>query len=146
MELREVLSSLAVGNGIACGPDLMRYMDGGHTHDTDRRKRPRLALTWTIYLLRSTDTRPLESKTKNVSSEGFYCCVRERFVVGECIRCTVFIPTRDVEHPDECIFLECQATVVRVDPIAPDHYGIGCHIESYKMVTRARRTVSLAAT
>lgn len=144
MELREVLSSLAVGNGIACGPDLMRYMDGGYTSATDRRRRPRLPLAWSVHLLRSTGAHHLETKTKNVSSEGFYCSVHEPFVTGESIRCTVFIPTRNTEHPEECIFLECQAKVVRVDAMAPNQYGVACHIENYKMVTRPGRAGSTA--
>lgn len=139
MELRDVLSSLVIGNGIACGPDLMRIIDGGYTPDTDRRRRVRLPLSWTIYLLRSSDTHPLESKTKNISSEGFYCSVQEPFVIGECILCTMFVPAFDAEHPNEFMFLECQATVVRVDAIGPENYGMACHIENYKLVTRPRR-------
>jgi hypothetical protein len=139
MDLREVLSTLVIGNGIACGPDLMRILDGGYTPDTDRRRRVRLPLAWVIYVLRSSDTSPVETKTKNISSEGFYCYVHEALVVGECIRCTMVVPGFEAAHRDECISLECQATVLRVEAVGPRYYGVACHIDTYKMVTTAKR-------
>lgn len=134
MQPCEAFSPLALADGSACGPDLMRIVDGGYVSDTDGRE-GRLGLTWTVYLLRSTDAYPLETKTTNVSNKGFYCFVPEAFVVGECIRCTMMIPSFEAKRSKDHIALDCQATVIRVDPIDSSKYGLACHIDHYRIVT-----------
>lgn len=138
MQLPDILSTLVYESGIACGPDVMRAIENVRIPDSDRRKRVRMPLTWTIYLLRSTDTHPLEGKTKNISSDGFYCSVGEPFVVGESVRCTLFIPACDLERKDHFLFLECRATVLRVEFIAAENYGVACRIDDYKVVKPSR--------
>lgn len=139
MQSCEALSVLASTDGSAYGPDLMRIIDGGYGPETDRREKPRLGLSWTIYLLRSTDAYPLESKTINVSSKGFYCLAPEPFVVGECIRCTMMIPSFDGQRRDHNIALQCQATVIRVDTVENARYGLACQIDDYRIVTPGHR-------
>jgi hypothetical protein len=136
MAVQEVLSALVSEDGIACGPDLMRII-GRSTPEADRRRRVRLPLSWKIYLLRASDTHPLETRTRNLSSEGFYCLVPEPFVVSECVRCTIFVPVMesvtDVEHDRDFLMLECGATVLRIENLGLKSYGIGCRIDNYRI-------------
>lgn len=134
MQSCEALSPLALADGSAYGPDLMRIVDSGYGPDTDRRSKARLGLSWTIYLLRSTDAYPLESKTINVSSKGFYCLAPEPFLVGECIRCTMMIPSFSGERRDDYVALQCQATVLRVDTVEDEKFGLACRIDDYTVV------------
>ncbi len=79
---------------------------------------------------------PIESRTTNVSSDGFYCFVQERFAVGDRIRCTMIVPTFDAEHPSGVICLECDAKVLRLDQVGAGKCGMACRIEDYKVVSR----------
>ena len=75
------------------------------------------------------------SRTRNVSSQGFYCLVKERFESGERVECTVVIPIPKSAKQDEVLWLKCQARVLRVEPAAADTaYGIACQIEEYSIV------------
>src|SRR5215203_4987467 len=89
----EAVSPFVLADRAAYGPDLMRITEGILVPDVDRRRRDRLPLELKIYLLRSTDAHSIESRTVNVSCNGFYCRVLEPFQTGECIRCTISIPT-----------------------------------------------------
>jgi PilZ domain len=131
MEVGEVLSSLVVGSGIACGPDLMRIMDTAHAPVVDRRKRIRLPLSWTLYLGHANATHLVRGRTKNVSSNGFYCYVPEAFNVGEYVRCTMLVPTFNADLTP--MSLHCRVTVLRVDVEAPNLYGIACRIDDYSV-------------
>lgn len=135
------LAARVFGDGLVCGPDLMRIADG-NVPDIDRRGRARLPLCWTVYLIRSIDIEPVEGKTKNISSDGFYCFAPEPFVVGESIRCIINIPAFDVEQPDNVVSLECRAKVVRVEPVGIGKYGVACHIEDYRVVPGVRKVKS----
>ena len=139
MQSCEVVPPFALADGSACGPDLMRINDGGYVPSADRRGKMRLALSWTIYLLRSTDAYPLESKTTNVSCSGFYCFVVEPFVVGECLRCTMMIPSFGVHRAEDHLTLECRATVLRVDRLENGKHGLGCRIDDYSVVLPTSR-------
>jgi hypothetical protein len=129
----EGLSPLALADGSAYGPDLMRIIDSGYDPNTDRRSRARLRLSWTIYLLRSTGVCPLESRTVNISSGGFYCLTREPFMIGEYIQCTIMIPSFGSERRNGHIGLRCQATVLRVDVLEEVKFGIACRIDDYTL-------------
>jgi hypothetical protein len=139
MQSCEALSPLALTDGSAYGPDLMRIIDSGYGPESDRRGKTRLGLAWTIYLLRSTDACPLESRTVNVSSKGFYCFAPEAFVVGECVRCTMMIPSFTGQRHDDYVALQCQATVLRVDVMEGARYGVACQIDDYRIVTPITR-------
>jgi len=139
MQSCEALPPFALADGSAYGPDPMRITDGGYEPDADCRGRTQLALSWTIYLLRSTDTYPIESKTTAVSCSGFYCIVSELFIVGECVRCTIVIPSFGAHRTHDHVTLECLATVTRLDPIESGKYGLACQIDHYTVVTPAVR-------
>jgi hypothetical protein len=135
MQSCEEVPPFALADGSAYGPDLMRITDGGYEPDADWRGRTRFALSWTVYLLRSTDAYPIESKTTSLSCSGFYCVVSEPFIVGECVRCTLVIPSFGHHRPNDHLNLECQATVTRVEPTEPGKYRLSCQIDHYTVVT-----------
>jgi hypothetical protein len=125
-----------MGGALTAGPDLMRILDS-KTNYVDRRKRMRLALSWTVYLSRQGSTQPLHAKTKNVSCEGFYCVVEQPFVVGEVVHCTLVIPTFDPLSSNKTIGLDCHCKVVRVEFLGADTYGIAFYMPASWRITPA---------
>jgi hypothetical protein len=80
----------------------------------------------------------IASRTKNVSSEGFYCLVQEPFESGERVECTVVIPVPKSTKSDDVLWLKCQARVLRVEAVmAETAYGVAFQIEEYSVVPLA---------
>jgi hypothetical protein len=129
----ETVSPFAFADGTAYGPDLMRIAEGSYVPDIDRRQIGRLPLELKIYLLRSTDAYPLESRTTNVNCHGFYCKVPEPFLVGECFHCTIAIPAVGPRRGEDYLMLQCEATVIRID-LHESQYGLGCRINNYTIL------------
>jgi hypothetical protein len=125
---------LVLEDGRACGLDVMRTIDGGYAPDTDRRRKVRVPLSLTVYLFTGTTAEPLEGRTKNVSSDGFYCYVNQAVAIGEGIRVIMMIPAYHPTDRDYSMSLEYHARVVRVDALEARRYGIACHIESYRVL------------
>jgi hypothetical protein len=113
------------------GPGLM-IIPGNHHND--RRRKPRIPLSWTIHLTRQGDTRTIEAVTKNISSGGVYCVAQEPFVVGEIVRCVFPIPTFNPDWSDQHISLDYRARVVRVELAGGGQYGIALHVEDYRVL------------
>ena len=129
----EAVSPFVLADKAAYGPDLMRIAEDILVPDVDRRRRDRLPLELKIYLLRSTDTHSIESHTVNVNCQGFYCRVQEPFLTGECVRCTIAVPTVDRRRGMHHFMVECEATVVRVER-NEGQYGLGCRIDHYSIL------------
>src|SRR5689334_15346674 len=72
--------------------DPMRVEQSNSFRDSDRRRRQRLPLHWNVYIFREVDSSPLVSRTKDLSSEGFYCTVEKPFTPGEQVCCDIIIP------------------------------------------------------
>jgi hypothetical protein len=101
----------------------------------ERRSRPRAALQWVVHVSRAGSKHPVASKTRNVSSQGFYCLLQEPFKSGERVECTVVIPIPKSAKPDDVLWLKCQARVLRVEAAAADTvFGIAFQIEEYCVV------------
>ena len=102
---------------------------------TDRRTRPRAPLQWVVHVLRAGSKHPVASRTRNVSSQGFYCLVQEPFDWGERVECTVIVPVPKSAKPDDALWLKCQARVLRVESVvAGTAFGIAFQIEEYCVV------------
>lgn len=101
----------------------------------DRRKRKRVSLHWPVRLLQPG--RPsVVTSTENISSEGFYCNVKQPFRIGERLQCEIMIPGESFGLQEPTIRLRCQVTVRRVESsIKIDAFGLGCHIEDYALIT-----------
>ena len=102
---------------------------------SERRKNLRLPLQWSVHVVRLGARRPLRSKTRNLSSRGFYCVLHERLTTGERIECDLVVPTHTSRSCDDVLFLRCQARVVRVERVdAGEEYGLACRIEDYYLI------------
>src|SRR4051794_1976227 len=114
---------LVLRDGFACGPDLMRIVDKSSAAMVEeRRKRARLALAWTVYIMRSDDDHPLECRTKDLSSEGFYCYLPQPLTAGDSIRCIICIPATAPAVHERALSLNCKARVVRVENLSGNTY------------------------
>jgi hypothetical protein len=112
----------------------MRILNGSWGPGPERRKRQRVSVCWTVSLLRENAQRPIQSRTANLSSDGFYCLVSIPLTVGEKIWCDIVIPSPVTTG----ISLHCRATVLRVEStVGESVYGVACRMEDYTVVRRA---------
>ena len=108
-------------------------MEKGNSLPSERRKRTRNHLRWTVLLFRNTATEAVESLTRDLSSGGFYCTTKVAFTPGERLICTFKIPTYDPSGKDLEHRLECSVRVLRVEAqCAEGTFGLACQIEDYR--------------
>ena len=101
----------------------------------ERRKRVRLPLALTIYLSKQGDPHQYESKTRDISSAGFYCLIPVPIAPGESLDCFIMLPAGE-RGLNQSLCLQCTAKVVRVESSGLDgRFGVGCHIEEYHVRT-----------
>ncbi len=108
----------------------------------DRRKWTRLGLHWPVRLMRSGNCRAVESETKNVSRDGFYCICCEEFHLGERLECDLRLPALSLGFTGIALLLSCQAKVIRVEAV--DHsgaFGIACRIETFSLLSYPQETI-----
>ena|ERR1700733_11522123 len=101
----------------------------------DRRRHPRLPLSYLLRLFRPGYSEGIETKTEDLSCDGFYCISDHPVLPNERIECELRIPGEYVSHSKESdLVLRCQAEVVRVvpDELAP-RYGVACRLEGYTL-------------
>jgi hypothetical protein len=125
-------------DGLGSGLELMKmpvYAD-----QVERRQRPRMPLSWSVYLRRVCWAEALLARTCNISCKGFYCrfeAERAPFVLGETVGCRLMIPAHDPRDPDRTIALECRTKVVRVELVSDGTHGIAFQIDSnYRLSVR----------
>jgi len=106
----------------------------------DRRRRPRLRLAYRVRLRRPGDTSPMETKTQNVSCEGFFCTIEGAFSPGESLDCELVISNQELGRSAElAMVLRCRAEVVRVAPQPGTRsVGLACRLADY---TIGRQTI-----
>jgi len=110
-------------------------VNGHIDREADRRSRPRATLEWVVHLSKAGGKHPIATRTRDVSSQGFYCLVQEPFECGERVECTMVIPIPKSGKPDDVLWLKCQARVLRVEPAAADTaFGVALQIEEYCVV------------
>jgi PilZ domain len=100
---------------------------------SDRRRRPRLKLPYSIVLHRIGEPTGIQTATEYISSDGFFCISEQPFSPNESLDCEVMIPSQDSKCNDgESLVLHCRAEVVRVvtDGIKPG-YGLACRLKDY---------------
>jgi hypothetical protein len=125
---------LALEDGRACGLDVMRTTDATYAPEIDRRGRVRVALSLPIYVFADGSSEPVVGRTKNMSSEGFYCHLDQPFTIGEGVRVVIIVPGNDPRNRDRTLSLECFSRVVRVEPVDQKRFGVACLIENYRVV------------
>ena len=110
------------------------------TTGMERRRIPRAALHWTVYLLLPHSSHPFRSRTRDISRDGFYCFLKQPVVPGEHIECDIVVPTHNELNPADMVYLHCHAVVVRVEQTADEHgFGMACRIEDYRVVMDLNR-------
>jgi hypothetical protein len=99
----------------------------------DRRRRRRLRLAYPLRLYRSGDASRTETKTEDISCEGFFCVTNRHFSPFETLECELLIPVQEEGLPTEHdIVLRCQAEVVRVvHQVDEAAFGIACRLSDY---------------
>jgi hypothetical protein len=107
---------------------------GGMASSSDRRKRKRVALHWPVRLFGQPPTPAVATMTKNLSSEGFFCIIKEPFKLGARLQCEIVIPGGSLGLSESSIRLQCHVTVKRVELLSSG-FGLGCHIEDYSLLT-----------
>ena len=101
----------------------------------ERRRSPRVALRWTLYLLGNGTRHPLRTETRDISRDGFYCVLDQPLRPGERIRCDIVVPTHNAQNPEEVVYLRCSAQALRVEKLgAGAKFGIACRIEDYCVI------------
>jgi len=101
----------------------------------ERRRRSRLRLACPVRLRRPGETSRVETKTEDISCEGFFCFTDRDFLLRETLECELVIPSEEFGQPDERgLVLRCRAEVVRVEPQAGKNaYGIACRLADYTL-------------
>ena len=110
----------------------------------ERRRRMRVRVHWPICFWGGRLTDPIETVTRDLSSDGFSCLSRIALLPGEILRCHIKIPQYRRQGPEQLRLLDCRVRVVRVDPVDPvDRDGIfeiGCRLEAYRLITPGEST------
>lgn len=105
----------------------------------ERRRWPRAELHWTVQVFVNGQGNPLVSRTKNLSSRGFYCHVHQAVNAGEQLQCSILIPARELADTKHALSLECRARVLRVEAAGLNGgFGIACQIEDYSVISLDR--------
>ena len=99
----------------------------------DRRRRPRLRLAYCLRLSRPGERSLTETKTEDISCEGFFCVTYRSFCSGETLQCELVIPGGEQDHEIvQEMVLRCRADVVRVVPRENNMgFGIACRLADY---------------
>ena len=99
---------------------------------SERRRRARNQLHWSVLLFPNQGADAVESLTRELSSSGFSCVTEVSFTPGERLLCTLKIPTHDPNGKHLEQRLECKVLVMRVEPQGADGtFGLACQIEDY---------------
>ena len=103
----------------------------------ERRTRNRVLLRFPFQLYRSADPDSFTGETRDLSSAGFYCLVREPVAQGDRLDCiiTVPVPAANFSSQTGDVSLCCQVEVVRVDSL-PAQFGVACRIDRYSLILR----------
>ena len=99
----------------------------------DRRRRPRLRLAYPLLISRPGEVFRTETKTEDISCEGFFCVTDRVYAPRETLECELVIPSQEprqaVEHN---MILRCRAEVVRVVRQANTMvFGVACRLADY---------------
>jgi hypothetical protein len=126
-------------NGIIRAPsDLEVRATPGRTGAPDRRRRTRAQVHWPLSFMLTGTPEVVQTATQDLSSDGFYCIAKARFVPGETIDCMLALPNLN-RHGGNCASLVfCKVRVIRVEVTAEGgRYGAGCQIIDYRFVNSA---------
>jgi hypothetical protein len=100
---------------------------------SDRRGRPRFKLAYPVRLWQSGQATRVETKTEDLSCEGFFCVSERAFAAHETLECELVISGDNPGQPVERdMVLRCRAEVVRVVPLGSRGLcGVACRFADY---------------
>jgi hypothetical protein len=93
----------------------------------------------------------VDTKTEDLSCEGFSCVSERPFSLYQVLDCELVIAAEELNHPTVLV-LRCRVQVVRVEPNgAEGTFGLACRLEDYMIHealerNRASELLSLPAT
>lgn len=106
----------------------------------DRRRRPRLMLAYPLRLFRMGNGSRVETKTENISCDGFFCTTKSFLSPREKLECELILISGNGQPLDDAIILRCRAEVVRVVRQNEDStFGVGCRVVDYTVERPAYR-------
>jgi hypothetical protein len=93
-----------------------------------------------VALSREPFEQPVQGKTLNINSEGFYCIVDQPFPPGVVLDCVLNVASEGMlDDPEDYnvgrMKLKCTVEVVRVEPVG-SRFGVACHIKSFTVTRR----------
>lgn len=94
----------------------------------DRRRRRRATVDWPVLLYDDAGA-PVQTATRNLSSEGLYCTVPS-LLAGIARTCVIQVPPAGPEPP---VALECRIRVLRIEVLPDGGFGMAAHIEEYRV-------------
>lgn len=97
----------------------------------DRRKRVRARLHLPVCFFAAEHRAAVETTTRDLSINGFYCVSPAPFRVNEIALCFISIPICRPDRAEQTLVLKCRARIVRVELLEGTGYGAGCEIEDY---------------
>ena len=107
----------------------------GWAAEGERRRSRRVQLHWVLYLACNGAGRPFRTRTKNISSDGFYCTVDHAVKPGDQFECDILVPTHASLDPDDVVCLRCRAQAARVEVIRDgEEFGLACRIQDYFLI------------
>jgi hypothetical protein len=101
----------------------------------DRRRRPRLKLAYAIRLRRPGGEVLVETRTQDLSCEGFFYMSERAFLPHDKLECELVIPGDKPEQwLEQDIVLRCRAEVVRVEwQGSGGGFGVACRFADYTL-------------
>jgi hypothetical protein len=97
----------------------------------ERRKTNRVGLRWHLRLSGAA-IRPIQTRTENISSQGFYFILEHPLIPGEALDCELAIPNYGSGGVTRSIV--CKADVVRVESRgAESGFGVGCRMVDFTL-------------
>lgn len=108
--------------------------DAGFVRDfpqRDRRRRARWQVQWPVMFPGEPGT-VIETVTRDLSSDGFFCMTGTPFVPGEICFCILSVPANDPKNLTRMTPLHCRVRVIRVD-VEDGLFGVACRIEDYQV-------------
>ena len=113
------------------GPTMLAIVVKGDV--PDRRRRSRLRLTYPLRLYRPGEVSRIETKTQDISCEGFFCITDRVFSPSEFLECELVIPSAELGQPlERDMILRCRAEVVRVVQQGGETaFGVACRLADY---------------
>jgi hypothetical protein len=99
----------------------------------DRRRRPRFRLAYPVRLRQPGEIVGVETKTEDLSCEGFFCLSERLFSSYQTLECELIIAGDLLGQPIEHVMvIHCRAEVVRVVPRGRGAaFGVACRFADY---------------